>query len=139
LRYAVVHVVLAVALGYLFAIPLPNALGIDLRWGAVGLTTAAGLGGWAEFLLLRRKLNNRIGRTGLPLPFIAKLWTAAIVAAAIGWAIKLFIGVERPILTALAVLGPFGLSYFLLTSLFGLPEANRIVGRFTKLLRRGRN
>ena len=139
LRYAVVHVVLAVALGYLFAIPLPNALGIDLRWGAVGLTTAAGLGGWAEFLLLRRKLNKRIGRTGLPLPFIAKLWTAAIVAAAIGWAIKLFIGVERPILTALAVLGPFGLSYFLLTSLFGLPEANRIVGRFTKLLRRGRN
>ena len=92
-------------LGYL-CIPLPNALGIDLRWGAVGLTTAAGLGGWAEFLLLRRKLNNRIGRTGLPLPFIAKLWTAAVLAAAIGWAIKLFVGVDRPILTALAVLGP---------------------------------
>lgn len=138
LRYAIVHVVLAVALGYLFAIPLPNALGIDLHWGAVGLTTAAGLGGWAEFLLLRRKLNQRIGRTGLPLPFIAKLWTAAVVAAALGWAIKLFVGVERPILTALAVLGPYGVSYFLLTSMFGLPEASRISGKFTRLLRRGR-
>ena len=139
LRYAVVHVLLAVALGYLFAIPLPNALGFDLRWGAVGLTTAAGLGGWAEFLLLRRKLNKRIGRTGLPLPFIAKLWTAALLAAALGWALKLFVGVERPILTALAVLGPYGVSYFLLTSLFGLPEANKIVGRFTRLLQRRRS
>lgn len=139
LRYAVVHVVLAIALGYLFAIPLTRALGFDLRWGAAGLTAAAGLGGWAEFLLLRRKLNKRIGRTGLELPFIIKLWTAAVVAAAIGWGIKFFVGVNRPILTAIAVLGPYGLSYFLLTSLFGLPEANRLVGRFTKLLGRGRS
>ena len=138
LRFAVVHVVLAVVLGFLFAIPLPRSLGIDLRWGAIGLTTAAGLGGWAEFLLLRRKLNQRIGRTGLSLPFIAKLWIAAVVAASLGWAIKLFVGVDRPILTALAVLGPYGVSYFLLTSLFGLPEAGRIGGRFTRLLRRGR-
>ncbi|HYG80547.1 MAG TPA: murein biosynthesis integral membrane protein MurJ, partial [Pyrinomonadaceae bacterium] len=64
LRYAAVHVVVAVVLGYLLAIPLPAALGINLRWGAIGLTTAAGLGGWAEFLLLRRTLNRRIGRTG---------------------------------------------------------------------------
>jgi putative peptidoglycan lipid II flippase len=138
LRFAVVHVVLAVVLGFLFAIPLPRALGIDLRWGAIGLTTAAGLGGWAEFLLLRRKLNQRIGRTGLSWQFITKLWIAAVVAAGLGWAIKLFVGVDRPILTALAVLGPYGVSYFLLTSLFGLPEAGRIGGRVTRLLRRGR-
>jgi putative peptidoglycan lipid II flippase len=138
LRYAVVHVAVAVVLGYLFAIPLPGALGIDLRWGAIGLTTAAGLGGWAEFLLLRRSLNKRIGRTGLPVPFVAKLWIAAVLAAAIGWGIKLAVGVDRPILTALAVLGPYGLSYFALTSLFGLPEASRISGRFTRLLKRGR-
>nr|MBA2733728.1 polysaccharide biosynthesis C-terminal domain-containing protein [Acidobacteriota bacterium] len=142
LRFAVVHVVVAVVLGYLLAIPLPGALGIDLRWGAIGLTTAAGLGGWAEFLLLRRSLNKRIGRTGLPLPFIAKLWITAVVAAAIGWGIKLLIvdaiGVNRPILTALAVLGPYGITYFTLTSLLGLPEASRIVGRLTKVLKRGR-
>ncbi len=138
LRYAVVHVVVAVVLGYLLAIPLPGALGIDLRWGAIGLTTAAGLGGWAEFLLLRRSLNKRIGSTGLALPFIIKLWIAAVVAAAIGWGIKLAFGVNRPILTAIAVLGPYGISYFALTSLFGLPEASRVAGRFTRLLKRGR-
>jgi putative peptidoglycan lipid II flippase len=138
LRYAIVHVVLAVVLGYLFAIPLPGLLGIDLRWGAIGLTTAAGLGGWAEFLLLRHKLNQKIGRTGLSWSFITKLWTAAVVAAAIGWAIKLTIGVNRPILAAMAVLGPYGVSYFLLTSLFGLPEAKRMTGRLTGILRRGR-
>ena len=138
LRYAVIRVVLTVVLGYLCAIPLPRALGIELRWGAAGLTASAGIAGWVEFALLRRSLNRKIGRTGLPLPFIAKLWTAALAAAAIGWAIKLVVGHNRPILTAMAVLGPYGVSYFLLTSMFGLPEANRVVGRFTRLLRRGR-
>jgi putative peptidoglycan lipid II flippase len=138
LRYAVIRVVLTVVLGYLCAIPLPRALGIPIRWGAAGLTASAGIAGWIEFALLRRSLNRRIGRTGLPMPFIAKLWGAAIAAAAIGWAIKLVVGTNRPILTALAVLGPYGVSYFLLTSMFGLPEAKRIVGRLTRLLQRGR-
>jgi putative peptidoglycan lipid II flippase len=136
LRYAIVHVVVAVVLGYLLAIPLPRALGIDLRWGVIGLTTAAGLGGWVEFFLLRRSLNRRIGRTGLPWPFVAKLWIGAILAAALGWGIKLFVGAYHPIVIAILVLGPYGLSYFALTSLFGLPEANRIVGRFKRLLKR---
>jgi putative peptidoglycan lipid II flippase len=138
LRYAFVHVVLAVVLGYLFAIPLPAALGLELRWGVIGLTTAAGLGGWAEFILLRRTLNARIGRTGLPLPFVFKLWAAAVIAAALGWGIKLVVGVNRPILTAIAVLVPYGLCYFALTSVLGLPEAGTIVGRFKRLLGRGR-
>ncbi|MDT4896387.1 MAG: putative peptidoglycan lipid flippase [Acidobacteriota bacterium] len=138
LRYAIIRVVLTIVLGYLCAIPLPRALGIELRWGAAGLTASAGIAGWVEFALLRRSLNRRIGRTGLPLPFIAKLWIAAVVAAGLGWAIKLFVGVNRPILTALAVLVPYGVSYFLLTSLFGLPEASRMGGRVTRLLRRGR-
>jgi putative peptidoglycan lipid II flippase len=138
LRYAIIRVVLTIILGYLCAIPLPRALGIPLRWGAAGLTASAGIAGWIEFALLRRSLNRKIGRTGLPLPFIAKLWIAAVAAAAIGWGIKLVVGVNRPILTAIAVLGPYGVSYFLLTSMFGLPEANRIVGRFTRLLKRGR-
>ena len=138
LRYAIVHVVVAVVLGYLLAIPLPSALGIDLRWGAIGLTTAAGLGGWAEFFLLRRTLNGRIGRTGLPAPFVFKLWAAALAAAGLGWGIKLFVGVNRPIWTAIAVLGPYGVCYFALTSLLGLPEAGAVVGRFKRILGRGR-
>ena len=42
LRYAIVHVVVAVVLGYVLAIPVPSALGIDLRWGAIGLDDGGG-------------------------------------------------------------------------------------------------
>ncbi len=138
LRYAIVRVALTILLGYLCAIPLPRALGLDLRWGAAGLTASAGVAGWVEFFLLRRTLNQRIGRTGLPAPFLLKLWAAALVAAGLGWAVKLVVGVNRPVWTAIAVLGPYGVGYFALTSLLGLPEAGTIFGRFKRLLGRGR-
>ncbi|MCA1607683.1 MAG: murein biosynthesis integral membrane protein MurJ, partial [Acidobacteria bacterium] len=38
LLYAVIHVALTAVLGYLSAIPLPQVLGIDPKWGVVGLT-----------------------------------------------------------------------------------------------------
>ncbi|HEX8189227.1 MAG TPA: murein biosynthesis integral membrane protein MurJ, partial [Pyrinomonadaceae bacterium] len=53
LRFAALHVALATVLGYLFALWLPPLFGLDLRWGAVGLTVSAGLAGWAELVLLR--------------------------------------------------------------------------------------
>ena len=66
LRYALVHVGVATGLGYVAAIVLPPALGIEPLWGTVGLTTAASIAGWIELILLRRTLNQRIGQTGLP-------------------------------------------------------------------------
>jgi putative peptidoglycan lipid II flippase len=136
LRFAVLHVVLATVLGYLFALPLPPALGVDVRWGVVGLTLSAGLAGWAELLLLRRRLNARIGRTGLSLPYALKLWAAAAVSACAAWGLKLLFGAVHPIILAVLVLTPFGLLYFALTSLWGLPESRAVVGRFTRLLGR---
>jgi putative peptidoglycan lipid II flippase len=136
LRYAIVRVTLTVVLGYLFAIPLPRLLGIEPRWGVAGLTSSAGIAGWVEFYLLRRTLNKRIGRTGLPLPFVAKLWASAGIAAGVGWALKFIVGVRHPIMTALVVLGSYGLSYFALAFLFRLPEASTLIGRFTRLMRR---
>ena len=97
LRFAIVRVALTTALGYLFAIPLPPALGIAARWGVAGLTISAGIASWVEFTLLRRTLNRRIGRTGLPHAFLAKLWIAAGVAAAAGWAVHHFLGHHAPI------------------------------------------
>src|SRR5205085_10092295 len=92
LRYAVVRVVLTTALGYLFALPLPQALSIRPQWGAVGLTASAGLAGWVEFVLLRRSLNRRIGWTGLPFSYVSKLWVSAGACAAAAWPIKLPLG-----------------------------------------------
>ncbi|HWS88198.1 MAG TPA: murein biosynthesis integral membrane protein MurJ [Pyrinomonadaceae bacterium] len=139
LKFAALHVALATVLGYLFALWLPPLLGFDLRWGAVGLTVSAGLAGWAELILLRRRLNARIGRTGLDLSFALKLWVAAAASAAVAWGLKLLLGGVHPIILAALVLGPYGLLYFALTSLWGLEEARAVVGRFTRVLgRRGR-
>jgi putative peptidoglycan lipid II flippase len=138
LRFAVVRVFLTTLLGYLFSIPLPDALGVPRQWGAVGLTASAGLAGWVEFALLRRGLNRRIGRTGLPLSYVSKLWAAAGLSAAAGWGLKVLLGGLHPIILAALVLTPYGLLYFALTSLFGLPESRAVVGRFTRVLgRRG--
>ena len=49
LRFAILRVVLTIGLGYLFALPLPRALGLEPRWGAAGLTASAGMAGWVEF------------------------------------------------------------------------------------------
>ncbi|HEU4597443.1 MAG TPA: murein biosynthesis integral membrane protein MurJ [Pyrinomonadaceae bacterium] len=138
-RFAVLHVVLAIGLGYVSAIYLPPLFGVEMRWGAVGLTASAGVAGWIEFIFLRRKLNSQIGRTGLGLSFVSKLWAAAILSAAVGWGLKLLVGGLHPIIVAALVLTPYGLLYFALTSLWGLPEARAVVGRFTRVLRLGRS
>jgi putative peptidoglycan lipid II flippase len=136
LLFAVVRVILTIVLGYLCALPFPRLLGFDLKWGAVGLTASAGVSGWVEFFLLRRKLNRRIGRTGLPAGFIVKLWTAAAAGAAVGWGIRLVLPTRQPFIVAALVLIPYGLVYFAVTFLFGLPELRVLVSRLTRLLRR---
>ena len=133
LRYALVHVGIATVLGYVAAIVLPPMIGIDPVWGTVGLTTAASIGGWAELLLLRRSLNARIGETGLPTSIGLRLWSAALAAAAIGWAVKLALPPVHPILRAALILLPFGMVYVGMTMVFGMPEARRIFGRIKKL------
>lgn len=136
LRFAMIRVTLTTVLGYLFAIPLPPAIGIDPKWGVAGLTASAGIAGWIEFALLRRSLNKRIGRTGLTLSYVSKLWLAAAVGASVGWAIKLGIGSHHPIIMALLVLVPYGLVYFGVTAVLRVPELNSVLGRVLKLVRR---
>jgi len=134
LRYAVIRVVLTTGLGYLCAIPLPPLIGLDPKWGAAGLTASAGVAGWVEFALLRRSLNSRLGRTGLTLGYVSKLWLAAVIGAGIGWTIKLVIGVRHPVIVAALVLVPYGLVYFGVTSALKIPEANAVVGRALRMI-----
>ncbi|MDX6444997.1 MAG: putative peptidoglycan lipid flippase [Blastocatellia bacterium] len=138
LRFATIRVALTIGLGYLCAIPLPPLIGLDPKWGAAGLTASAGVAGWIEFALLRNSLNKRIGRTGLPLGFVAKLWLAAMVGAGVGWAIKLSIGSHHPIVIAALVLIPYGLIYFTITAALRVPELNSVLGRLMKIARRRR-
>jgi putative peptidoglycan lipid II flippase len=129
LRYAIVRVVLTTVLGYVFAVMLPPRLGIPLVWGAAGLTASAGLAGWVEMFLLRRTMNTRIGRTGLPAAYVAQLWTSAICAAAVAWAVKLVVPAPNPILAAVVILGPYGTVFFATASALGVPEASAALAR----------
>jgi putative peptidoglycan lipid II flippase len=124
LRFAVIRVVLTTALGYVAAIPLPGLLGIPNRWGVAGLTASAGLAGWVEYALLRRGLNQRIGRTGLEPGFTGRLWLAAGIAALLGAAAALTLPLEaHPILLAVAVIGVYGPVYFAVASALGVEQA----------------
>jgi putative peptidoglycan lipid II flippase len=129
LRYALVHVGIATVLGYFAAIVLPPMMGIEPVWGTVGLTAAASVGGWVELLLLRRALNRRIGETGLPLALGLRLWSAAFVAAAVAWGVKLTLPAAHPILRAGLILSPFGAVYLGMTLVLGVAEARRALAR----------
>ena len=133
LRYAIVRVVLTTALGYLFAVPLPRAIGINEIWGAAGLTASAGIAGWVEMLMLRRTLNSRIGDTGLDFGYVAKLWTAALAGTAVAWVIKLALPSVHPAVAAVAILGPYGLVFLASTVVMGLPEASSALSRLRRL------
>jgi putative peptidoglycan lipid II flippase len=132
LRYALVRVALTTALGYLCAILLPRWIGIDARWGMVGLTASAGLAGWVEFVLLRRTLNQRIGRTGIPPSVTARLWISAALAAAAAWAVKVLLGNRGALLSAAAILGVYGIVYFGLTYLLRIDECRLTLKRFIR-------
>jgi putative peptidoglycan lipid II flippase len=115
LRFAIVRIVLTTVLGYFCAIPLPPMLGVDPRWGVAGLTASAGVSGWIEFVLLRRSLGKKIGSDPVGVGYLARLWIAAIIASGVAWAIKLQLAPGlHPILTAAAVLAPYGALYLLL-------------------------
>jgi putative peptidoglycan lipid II flippase len=135
LRYATVRVILTGVLGYFCAIPLPPLIGLDPKWGVAGLTASAGVSGWVEFALLRRTLNRRIGQTGLPVVYTAKLWTAAVIAAISAFILKWFLPGMHPILIAIIVLGVYGILYFVITAGFRLSEATQVIGKVWKIIR----
>jgi putative peptidoglycan lipid II flippase len=132
LWFAVIRVILTTVLGYLCAITLPRHFGIEPRWGVAGLTISAGIASWVEFHLLRRTLNRRIGLTGLPAAYLAKLWTAALLAALAGWAIHHYGEGRRPIISAILVLGPYGVIYFAATWIAGIAECRALFRRILK-------
>ena len=132
LNYALVRVALTTVLGYIFAFYLPRWLNISEIWGAAGLTSSAGIAGWIEMALLRRRMNARIGRTGLPPAYVLKLIVAAVAGAGLAWAVKLVLPPLPPIVAAIPILGVYGGVYFAVTAAFRIPEISRVVSRLTR-------
>lgn len=129
LHYAAARIALAIALGVPAALYLPEAIGLAPRWGAALLTLSSGIAGWVEFALLRRALGPRTGTPRLGAPMLARLWLAALLGVAAGWGVKLALGVEQAMLSAIAVLGVFGLVYLGATLALGVGEAGALVAR----------
>jgi putative peptidoglycan lipid II flippase len=99
-------------------------LGVDPKWGVAGLTASAGLSGWVEFFLLRRSLSQRIGSETVGAKYLIRLWVSAIVAAAVGWAIKALTAGLHPKAMAAVVLLPYGMLYLLFAE--GRNAGNRL-------------
>jgi len=48
------------------------------------------------------------------------LWLSAGIGAGLGWGLKILVGHRHPLIVALIVLGGYGVTYFGVTSLFGI-------------------
>jgi putative peptidoglycan lipid II flippase len=137
LRLAVVRLILTTLLGLACVFILPGVLGLAPRWGAAGLTASAGVAGWVEFILLRQRMNARIGSTGVPARLLMQLWSIALCSAAAAWWVKLSIGPGwHPILLALVVLGVYGCLYFLLAYLAGIDESRATLSKIFRRFKR---
>lgn len=140
LRMAVIRVALTISLGYAAGVRLPAYLGLPASWSIVFLTVAGSVAGWVELLLLRRKLNARIGRSGVPWSLGWRVAVAALLASGAGFGIKLLLRKVAPDLppyvVAVPVFGVFGLLYFGIAARLGVEHARSLIGRVAGRLAR---
>ena len=136
LRFALIRVALTTVLGLVFALVMPQWLGIDQKWGVAGLTSSAGIAGWVEFLLLRRGLSKKIGTVSISAAFLAKLWCVAFLGAGLGYSLKLAMGSAYPRLLAAVVLSVYGVIYFAGTARLGIEESKSLIASMARRLRR---
>src|SRR3984957_14575100 len=127
LRFAIVRVVLTIVLGYLSAFPLPKLLHLEPSWGLAGLPASAGVAGWMEFWLLRRGLRSRVGSFSVPGRLLLKLWSVAVVAAALTYPLK-HLTSGHPVVAGMLVLPSYGLLYLVGTWYLRIPEVDALIG-----------
>lgn len=130
LRFAFIRVVLTIVLGYLFSLHLPPLLHIDLKWGVAGLTASAGIAGWVEFYLLQKSLTTRIGRSGIPLSHITKLWIIALISLLVTTSLRYLLGFPQGFWSSCISLFVFGITYVLLSMRLEISEARVLTKRF---------
>jgi putative peptidoglycan lipid II flippase len=132
LKFALIRIALTTVLGVIFAFQLPGWLGLDPKLGAAGLTASAGIAGWVEFILLRRGLTRRIGRTGLSVRYVVKLWIAGLGAAAVASVGRLLIPTSRPLALAAVSLTAFAVAYGAFGTGLRIPEATMLASKLRR-------
>jgi putative peptidoglycan lipid II flippase len=153
LRFASLRVVLSAALAYVSVRYGPGWFGVPVEIGAVGITATTGFAAWLEYLLLRRALTRRIGRTGIRTRRLLWFWGSAVVAGTLGLGAKMWLtgragpapaamrfwGWEvlpapalSPILVAALVIPIFGGVYLGLTALGGASQLRTVFSRLRR-------
>ncbi len=150
LLFASIRVALSAVLAYVSVRYGPGWFGVPVEIGAVGITATTGLAAWLEFLLLRRALARRIGRTGIPARRLAWFWGSALTAGGLAllgkmWltarvgpapALARFWGTQvlpapamSPLLVAAVLVPVFGGVYLGLTALGGASQLRTVLSR----------
>lgn len=80
-RCSLVRVLSSIALGICGALFIPRWLGVSPEWGILGLSGASAIAGAVEYLMLRNRLQLRIGVTRIGVRYQLELWFAAIIGA----------------------------------------------------------
>jgi putative peptidoglycan lipid II flippase len=132
LRCATIRVSIALALGLSAALLGPRLLGVDAKWGTVGLALGTGIAGSVEYGLLRRYLKRRIGSWPTAEGRWPKLVGSAALATGAGLAASLPLGAASPVLSGGAAVSAFGLVYLASTWALAVPEARALSARFRR-------
>jgi putative peptidoglycan lipid II flippase len=153
LAFASLRVVLSAVLAYVSVRYGPGWFGVPVEIGAVGITATTGFAAWLEYLLLRRALARRIGKTGIPVHRLLWLWGSALVAGSLALAGKVWLtsragpapSVMRfwgwqmlpapaldPVLVAALLIPVFGGVYLGLTALGGASQLGNVLSRLRR-------
>lgn len=131
LKISCVRMVVAVSLGLFAAVKLPALAGYAKIYGTVGLAGASGLAGWLEYILLKSRLEARIGKIRPSARAQNRAAFAAGLAGVMAFSVKIaLVDFNRPIVSAVVVLGSFGAIYFIVGALLGIEESQRLCARF---------
>lgn len=136
LNFAIIRIVTATILGYTLAFLVIPRFTINELYATAGLTLSSGISGWIEFALLRHRLNQKIGHTGIKLSYLTKLWIAALCGAFIGFLIKTFVSTPHPVIMAALVFSVYGAIYFILSAAMKIEFAGQFINRMTKKILR---
>lgn len=136
MKISLLRVGVAGLLGYLFAIPLRQYLGLADYWGAAALVAAGGIASWVEFGALRMKLQSRIGAFPIGMGFAAKVWLLALLSAGVVVGVKLLLPPFYPLLRGAILLGIYGVLYIGIATYLSLGEGLRFRSLIAKVLKR---
>lgn len=127
-KVAVYRIIVSFGMGAALMFPFDTFERGDLRLGAVGLAIGAATAAWMEYTVLRVRLSRRLGPHGPGVEQGIRVWSAAALAAAAGWATTRWATALPPLGVAFLALGIFGVTYLTMTRVLGVNRPGRSSG-----------